>query len=359
MAYTFSVNNTPSTGYVAVYTLVTTLVSAGWSIKGSSNATSFNNTDGTYCASAADLSHASAWVRVQAPSTTGGLAAQTREFLFMAAASGRSWRIKYSASAGFTGAPIGGGSIDAIHSPSAADEVVMAGVANDVVGSVLTNWLPVDGTYRWHICCGGAAEFYSFYCFSVTTSTNTIGGGMFLDVMAPGSFSALDVDPAVVHVAHATVSAWGNAVMGGGTSNGGAAITNVTNPALARAWLGSTSAAGVLTSGCNSVNVNLIPYGGGSSGGTYAAFGGNSTIGTNSWSGKDDMLPAWWMRTGISTAPTGLKGCSTLIQYGGVIRSTLDTADVSGTRDKIQMASVNGNSTTIIWVPWSGALVTI
>jgi hypothetical protein len=74
MAYTFSVNNSPATGAVAMYTLISTLVTAGW--------TKVMDSDGTtYSASGVQvtsgnvgtngLGNSSAWVRLKAPLVGG------------------------------------------------------------------------------------------------------------------------------------------------------------------------------------------------------------------------------------------------------------------------------------------------
>jgi hypothetical protein len=345
MAYTYSVNNTPSTGAVAMYTLISTLVSAGWTQVDSSDGTTRGAAQVTGGGTGTHgLGNNNAWVRLAAPSVNGGAVSnQVREFTFQRGTADRDWRIKYSASATFSG-----GSPSNTATPDATDEVFMTGGGTSASPTFTTSWLGANGTYRWHVACGGSAEFYSFYAKSLTTGTTTYLSGMFLDVMATGSYPSSDVDPAVVFCSAASTG-YGIAAVFAYTA--ASAITTVTNPSLARAWMGSTSAAGASTSS-NSVNIAMIAYGAAGAGGL-----GSGTIGTNPFSSKDDLVPCWWGRNGASTAPIGVKGCSTLFMYGSVARTSMDTCDTvsTGSKDK----SFVGGTNVCVWDPWSGATPTI
>jgi hypothetical protein len=330
MAYTFSVNNIPLTGSVAMYTLISTLISAGW--------TKVMDSDGTtYSSSGAQLNHGgagvnglgntSAWVRLRAPAVNvGTVVNQTRELTFQRGTTDVVWRIKYSASAGFSG-----GSPSSTATPSAADEVFMAGSGTDASPGYTTIFT-TNKTYHWNVAAGGASEFYSFVAFahpigSVTTAASLI----VLDALTLGSYSSLDVDPAVTIC---TTNSWSSSDFIG-TS---AAITNVTNPSYARAWMGPTTAAGAsITS--NSVNVNIVVYGNNIIGGT------STNQGTNPWTNKDDLVPALWVSQN-SIAPRGIKGFSSVFSLGTTSRRNMETIDVFSIRDKIY---VHG-----LWLPWSG-----
>jgi hypothetical protein len=218
----------------------------------------------------------------------------------------------------------------------------MTGGGTDAAPTYTVSWMAADGSYRWHIACGGAAEFYSFCAFGVSTGTTLLVNGMLLDVMATGSFPATDVDPAVTFCS-AAFSGYGVQAVFAQLGN---VLVNTTNPALARAWLGATSAAGAATVGTNSQYVAMTPYGSTNS----SVAGGANTLGTNPFTAKDDLLPAWWMRPGSSVAPIGLKGCSTLFMFGSVLRTTMDTLDTAGVKDKV---FINPGGVQI-WQPWSG-----
>jgi len=107
MAYTFSVNNSPATGSIAMYQLISALISAGWLKKADSDGTTYSAT-GTQVTSGNSgpngLGNTSAWVRLQAPAVNGGaITNQKREITIQRSTIHTSWRIKYSAYGNFTG----------------------------------------------------------------------------------------------------------------------------------------------------------------------------------------------------------------------------------------------------------------
>jgi hypothetical protein len=332
MAYTFSVNNTPADGTAAIYQLITTLVSAGWLRKMDSDGTTYSSA-GTQVTHAGigpgGLNNNNAWIRIQSPPTNGGsVVNQTRELTFQRGNAAVNWRIKYSASALFTG-----GSPAATVTPSSTDEVFMIGSGTDASPGYVA-YMFNTGTFRWHIACGGAAEFYSFIAWSLQNgSTITYGPSIALDVMAPGSYSVLDVDPAVMFC---------STLQNYTPSN----LVNTTFPtvnvvSIGRAWLGATSAVGAsITS--NNVSVCMVPYG------TGVIGNGANVAGTNPWTNKDDLLPCLW-GSQVTTGPVrGIKGFSTLFMHGSVHRLNMETTDstIPGTKDKVYISP--------LWFPWSG-----
>ena len=322
-----------------MYTLISTLITAGWTKKADSDGTTYSSsgvqvTSGN--SGANGLGNTNAWVRLQAPSVNhGSVVNQKREITIQRGTTDLNWRIKYSASAGFTG-----GSPGISQTASSTDEVVMHGAGTDAAPTYSGSWFPANNTYRWNVCAGGSAEFYSFAAWGMITGTNGGGSmGICLDTMAPGSHSALDVDPAVFYMSSNSANA--GFLTSDCVAQSSYNTTNVTFPALARAWLGATSAAGILTAGTNNQNMNLLSYGG------SPGIGSNMTLGANPWTGNDDLLPAAWARSGL-TAPCGFKGFSSLFLQGTVARRQWDTCNVLGTRDKIYVGYV--------WLPWDGSL---
>jgi len=336
MAYTFSVANTPATGAVAMYLLSTTLVTAGWTVMSDSDGTTYDSNGGqvtTGAAGAGGLGNVRAWIRLQAP-TVGS---NTREITIQRSATGvaatddRAWRIKYSANAGFTG-----GSPAATVTPSATDEVFMLGGGTDASPTFApASWFNANAAYRWHIAAGGAAENYSFVAWGhVLGAVASMATSIALDVLAPGGYSVLDIDPAVMYCSTAINT------IATDIHSSGAPTANVTNPAKARAWLGATSAAGAsLTS--NNVNVCTLSIG-------SSVIGNAGTVGSNPWTNKDDLLPCLWVST-ITTGTRGIKGFSTLFMQGSVHKNNMDTIDttIPGAKDKVYFAN--------LWFPWSGA----
>ncbi len=338
MAYTFSVNNAPANGAIAIYTLITTLITAGWIKKMDSDGTTYSSTGVQVTGSGTGTNgfgNTSAWIRLQSPATNGGsVLNQTRELIFQRGTTDLVWRIKYSASAGFTGGSPAGAVV-----PSSTDEVYMTGAGTDAAPTY-TSWFGVNGTYRWHVGAGGADEFYSFYAISVANSQTVVSSSsntcMFLDIMAPGSYSPLDVDPAVIYFSSATGTAALSEII-----TTVAVTVNIANPSKARAWFGATSAAAGAIVGHNNCNVSLVPYG--------SSVGGTGIVGTNPWSDGDDLLPALYVNKNI-IPPCGIKGFSTLLMFGSMQHVNMFVIDTvtTGTRDKIFFQNV--------WLPWSGAV---
>ena len=337
MSYTASVNNTPSTGAVAMYSLISTLVIAGWTMPDAGDAsTRAANQITTGASGGGGLGNTNSWVRLKAPTVNGGnVVNQQRELTIQRGTTDVLWRVKYSASAGFTG-----GSPSATVTPSATDEVFMFGGGTDGVGATFLTVLPTNGTYKFHTMAGGANEFYSFACWWLTSASTTVLGLMAMDVMATGSFPATDVDPAVTWFSN--VSSPVSALI---INNSG---TTATNPAITRAWLGATSAAGAAITGTNSQYVLPLTH---NSNGSATFINNTVSMGTNPFTNKDDIIPMAWARPGAVAPPTGWKGYSTLFAWGSVQRTSMDTCDVATTKDRVY---VNG-----LWLPWSGATPSI
>ncbi len=332
MAYTFSVANTPATSGAAMYLLVSALITAGWTKVMDSDGTTYSSS-GTQIASGAAFSNTNAWVRMRAPAVNqGSVANQTREITFQRGNTAVKWRVKYSASAGFTG-----GSPAAGVTPSATDEVFLTGAGTDAVPVFLDNFFSADGAYRWHVAAGGAAEGYSFIAWALTSTTTTALNAIFLDVMATGSYSTLDVDPAAICCLPGP----------GGVSNiQGTSFESTTRApgvaasAYARAWYGATSNVGASIT-TNNVNVSMIAHG--------SDLGFTVGVGVNPFSSKDTLLPCLWGRRTQSATPAvgGLKGYSTLFKIGSATRTNVDSCDSTATKDLFYCYNM--------WLPWNGS----
>ncbi len=233
----------------------------------------------------------------------------------------------------------------------AQDEVNMLGGGGDTATSAtFTTWFadPQDSVtpQRWNVIAGGAAEFYSFYAFSFRSGTLFCNTGIFLDVLAPGSYSPLDVDPAVIYCS-TNAASFGSEVVSSSFPS-----SQSTNPALCRAWLGPTTNAGSsLVS--NNVNVKMTTYT------AIGSIGANATFGVNPWSRNDDLLPGYYGNVQVFV-PRGLKGVSTLFMLGTVGHQNYALTDsVSlGSRDKIYLTG-GSNSSTGLWAPWNGSPIII
>ncbi len=319
MAYTFSTANTPGTGAIAMYLLKTTLVTAGWLVMADSDGSTYNAAGGqvtTGVTGAGGLGNSNAWIRLQSP-TVGS---NTREITIQRGSTDLLWRIKYSANANFTG-----GTPGMSQTASSTDEVYMSGGGTDA-SPTFTSLFPTNNTYRWHICAGGAAEFYSFYAYSLTSTTTSIQNNIALDVMAAGTYPTQDIDPAVM------------LCFNSGSVPVNSITSNVTGPAQARAWLGPVSVAGssLLT---NNVNVGLDRFAGNL---------GVSSFAVNPFSSKDTLWTPIYFAANTNSArgPLGAKGASTLFKLGSMARTNLDTITTAGAQDHIYLGG--------LWLPWDG-----
>jgi hypothetical protein len=324
MAYTFSSNNLPADGGISFFQLRAALLAAGW--------TSVRDSDGgTYSSSGTQITHsgagaggfgnALAWFELNAPAVGGIVRALCIQ---RTGAATTTFRVKTASS------PFSGGTPSLVEVPSSADEVVQIGSGNDSIPIGLDWWVAVGG-WRWHIACGGAAEFYSFYAVAITTASTSTWVGCCLDVMAANSFEPTDPDPAIWYWSSAAATA---AVF---LQSQNTSLTS-SNPNRARGWLG------VLTSIANNVGIGWWQLG--TNADTYSVFGG-----TNPFTGNENLIDVGCYRDGNEPAPIGWKGKSTLFQWSGVIRTNTDRVTVSTPFDRIY---ING-----FYMPWSGAPVLV
>ena len=162
MVFQYSTNNTPVTGGAAIYIALTTLVNAGWTVKSSSDGTTYNSSGNQITSGGTGTGgygNAKAWFRIQAPAIGG----KNRELTIQTPNTATSSaRIKYSPSAGFTG-----GSPSATQTPTASDEVLLCGSALGTDSSPTgTAIFTADGSYRFSMMAGDISIGYGFYWFA-------------------------------------------------------------------------------------------------------------------------------------------------------------------------------------------------
>lgn len=308
MAWSFSTGNAPATGSVAMYQLLTLLLSAGWTKTKDSDGTTYSSggTQVTSGASGANgLGNTNAWFVIKHPSADNA-------FCFQRGSSNSAWRISYCADNAFTGG-----------SPSGSQIPVPGGTGVEVIllggGSAASpsfgNFFTTDNTYKFHAIAGGAAEGYSFVSCANTTSSTTLNGGTIVfDRMLSGTFSASDTDPYIVYVPGVTSVPFGN-------FHGSNAV---------KGWFGAK------TDITNNRTFAATSYGG--------VLGAGTALGANPFTSKDDLVPVPWMRSGSNP---GWKGMSTLFKWPSVLRTNFDTYDVSGTKDYININNMA--------LPWDGS----
>lgn len=317
MAYTFS-KTTPTSGAVALYDFKTQLKSAGWSVKSSGDATTFNST-GDQIASGASgatgLANTNAWFRIQSPDGYG-------EFTFQRGGTNLLWRIKYSRANHFTG-----GSPSATRTPSATDELILHGGGTDA-SPTYTTVFAADGSYRWNVGTETSSP-YTFWACSIPT-----GGGASLTTIIQDYFLAAEPTDGNLYLI-ITCAAVNGLTTGATNINGqGRGLGSTVRTVTSLAAVTPTTAIDVAAMSYNSGATTIYPDAGV----------------TNPISGKDEVFPILWAR-GSSVANPGYKGIGYMVKWVGLNRSAGDTLTINSTRDRIIIGSVS--------LPWDGSVPTI
>lgn len=333
MAKQASVNLTPATGAVAIFDLMTFLVTAlGFVVQEASDGSSYeadvpaNGNPITGGGSGAGgLANANAWFRIQEPPTGG-----SREWVFQRDATNNTdWRVKVSALDGFVG-----GTPDATEVPSAVDEDVMHGSGTDAV-PVHAALFEADGTYRWHLVGFDVAEdtVFPWYAFTSETGTGVPRTLIMVEALAAGSFPPLvgtraapttgEPDAAIYVCAHDaagsdpfivddTAGQWQNSSPPG------------------RGWYAMNGSNGE-TQELVFWQASSIFYSQASADvGAPASVASSDGFGVNPLTGQDQLFPTFFGR------PLGLvqnvmgKGMSSHVRISGVDRSYPDTATEGG-----------------------------
>jgi len=174
---------------LAVYYFKEALKQAGWVVMMSGDATTYwPSSDGiTHGSSGAGgMDNTNAWFRIRSPAGAGG-----REYTFQRMAVATTWRWKYSISAGFTQAPLGGGSIDATHTPSATDQAIVVGAGTDAAPTGVAS-LSASAS-KLHIGTDNAAP-YAFYMIQVVNGAVICASWLVGDGLISSLSPAADID---------------------------------------------------------------------------------------------------------------------------------------------------------------------
>ena len=303
-----------------MYTIMTTLVSAGWTVKSSSDGTTYNSSGNQITgglSGANGLANSEAWFRIQAPL----FGSVKRELIFQRSTSGDlNWRITYSPSAGFiTGSPA------ATVVPSASDSVVILGGGTDASPSFSALFI-ANNTYRFHMMAGDNSIGYSFYCVGCPVGSQTqASSGIVFDVLQNGSYNSLDTDPCVISAAQ-NVSVFQNMAITYSAANG-----------AFKGSLNGTSTILILST-LTGDTISIAPVINGSPGSAQNPF----TL-------KDELFPCVYVRIANQPPPTGIKGISSFILAPSSVRNTLNTQTVATTRDRIILGYFS--------FPWNGSRV--
>lgn len=306
MAKIFS-KTTPATGAIAVFTLKTLMKAAGWTVPASSDGTTYNATGDQITSGASGaggLNNTNAWFRIRSPDGV-------QEFCIQRTTAASAYRVKWSPSAKFVSAPIGGGSTDATHTPSASDES-----SNPLLGSgsdaspTGAAWFSTDNSYRF-LCMADNAAPYGVWSGAYQTSGGAPSHKFMLDPV-----SVADATDANKYVASAcgTTTPWS---VGGPTLDTNQSATCRT---FACAPTAGTPASAVPCAACILVTeATAVP----------------NNVGTSPLSGKDERIPVMYARrAGLGGTPF-FKGTSTLWRWTGSSRATSDVQTVNTAKDRI------------------------
>ena len=316
MAFTYLVNLAPIDSTDGVFHFLTTAVTAGWTVTESSDGISSytpGNPSGITQSriSTGGLQNPKAWFVIQQPGST-------RQFSIQRSANDTTinynFRILYSPAAGFTG-----GSPGIVQTPTASDEVIILGGGTEAA--------PTFGQYcntdsaRWHYMFGDSSANYGFTSVSFLLGTSITCQGFMLDIMAANSYPSADLDPVIIYKTNS-----GQAY--------GVEVRN-SNTGPVKGYLGSLSPSSF-------VSIQAP---------TYTSPGGSipSTFPSNIWSGREDILPVYYVR-GIS--PFGFKGYSSIVKYLATPRGNSDLVSINSVKDHICVGPG-------FLLPWSGVDVVI
>lgn len=311
MTQFFDINNFQATGAETVYKLKTVMKSAGWSVPSSSDGTTYNSSGDQITSGnsgANGLANSRAWFRIQDP-------ASLRELIFQrTTASNTDWRIKYSASARFTG-----GAPAATVTPSATDEKFLIGGGTDA-SPTFTTWFTSDNQYRVHMMAS-STDGYGFWLACLKslggrTNSGTQSGGFVFDPLAAGSYPSADQDPIILYVP----------------------------TSLSFSYSTVTQILGFLKKGLGGEGFVNIPWLQIRVGGAFDAFPGNITA--NVFNNKEVTFPVFYGRQNALTAPTGFKGQSSILRWHGTSKFTPSLLTLSSSKDRIVIGDFN--------LPWNG-----
>ncbi len=312
MAYVFN-KSTPATAGEALFNLKACLKAAGWTAQSSGDGlTYFAASDGiTHGGTGAGgMGNSRAWFRLRDP-------ADVVEFMFQRGSGAlEDMDVWISRSARFTG-----GAPDATTVPTATD-----GVSPWATNPVGKPFFAASGTYRWNVGADNAAP----YAFWAAAFPN--GGGNPNAAFVYERFEAhpSDASPILMYV---------SSTAGPGTPFSAAPMIalSVAFRDVAYSFVPSAVA------GAGGWYVRAMQYYNGS----VVVPGG---LPTSPITSKDEVFPIPWAIQNGGTSP-GWKGVGTVMKWVGTSRSTGDTLNVAGTRDRIIYRDVS--------LPWDGSVPTV
>ncbi|MGW8177442.1 MAG: hypothetical protein ACWGQW_01380 [bacterium] len=181
-----SVNNGPGiNGAASIFILKTVLKAAGWTVPRSSDGITYNSSGDQIThngSGAGGMSNDNAWFVIESPNGE-------HQWCFQVTTNRADWRVKISPLDGFVG-----GSPNAVTTPSATDEAIIAGGGTDASPS-FAQVLPDGTTHRYHVIAedvavGSAVPIYPFWAFA-TSGAGSPESLIMQEAMDPNTFPEL------------------------------------------------------------------------------------------------------------------------------------------------------------------------
>jgi hypothetical protein len=331
MAYTFNTNQTPATCAEAVYNLKTLLKLVGWTVKKSSDGTTYNSTGDQISSGASGangMNNARAWFVIQEPGTVPRQFCLQRQNT-VGVNTSYQWRVKYSRYAGFTG-----GSPAATVTPSATDEQILLGAGTDASPTFAALFATsTDGGLR-HNLVANYADGYEFASFAWVNTSAIPTHGFFLDPLTdPAAADGYALSIYINGVISASVN---GGVAGAGAFQYESICRNYSKMFGYKAngsW--SSTIVGCTLACSNAGTIKLMsPYG--------------MNINADN---EDDVfkIPVVHLDTGTNRGDW--RGFSTLMRWSSVIRASTSTLSTTGSKDRIILCDVS--------LPWDGSIPTV
>jgi hypothetical protein len=310
MSWQFNINNAFNTEDSVLVAFKDFMVATGWSVTASSNGTTWGWSDVI-----ASTPSGSTWLVLKQPAAVYG--GQRSWLIHVNSSASYQWRIKYSYTGAFTG-----GSPSTTVLPTATDEVWMWGSDSPSYVQLMPSDIPSNNR-RIHMVADNAAPYTCGYW------GHTIAGGatdivFFMDSFAAGTFPGADVDPYLLYFDY------GSNPFGVSTFYDPSSTDYISKGIWKKGLSGEALA----------VTPALMLY---DSSGVVLP----SNAGMNPYEDKDDMFPVFYARRSSLSAPTGLRGQSSLFLSTSCARNTDDMLTLNTSKDRYIVR--NG-----ITVPWNG-----
>ena len=285
MAKFHNVNQLPLTGPLAMFSVKTVLVAAGWTVTKSGDGLALYSASGDIITSGGAVAGGLGTTRAYFTVTD----AATKVCLSFQTISNTTYRVKYSE----TGV-MAGGSPNSTTVGSATDEQVLYGAGTDA-SPTGAQMLHTDNLYRFHVVANSTAQAgsgtYPFWFGGAVNATGVAASFFGLDGMANGTYNALDVAPRAIITWYVATGP----VLAGWSTGSDAAF-------YARGWVAYGLAAASFKRLAMSVYAVAV------AGSTYTGLAGTENMSTGPYATEDQPLPLLLARNLAQGTLPGIKG---------------------------------------------------